>query len=73
MVNALRNNCAHKLVYYPSDSELRNMRDALRRRNPSEFLAAEDEEEVDCLSVLCRLLEERAAELGVTDIYSASR
>lgn len=68
MVNAIRNKCAHKLVYHPSDSEVRNMLDALRRRNPDGFSAVEDDDEDDCWKLLCRLLEERAIELGVTDI-----
>lgn len=51
MVNGIRNKYAHMLEYHPSDSELRNIKDALRRRNPGEFSAAEDDEEgyyVDC-------------------------
>ena len=68
MVNTIRNKCAHELAYNPSDSELRNVRDALRRRNADEFAAAEDQEEDDCLQLLCGLLEERATELGATDV-----
>jgi len=36
MVNGIRNKCAHKLVYHPSDSELGDMRNALRESHPNE-------------------------------------
>lgn len=68
MVNTIRNKCAHELAYNPSDSELRSVRDALRRRNPDEFAAEEEQEEDDCLQMLCRVLEERATDRGATDV-----
>ena len=67
MANAIRNKCAHNLVYNPSDPELQSMYDALHRRNLNDVSAVEENEE-NCWQLLCRLLEERAIELGVTDI-----
>lgn len=67
IVNGIRNKCAHKLVYHLSDSELGDMRRALRKSHPDESQAAGDDEG-DCLRSICKLLEERAAELGATDI-----
>jgi hypothetical protein len=66
-VNALRNKCAHRLVFHPSATELEELYSSLWKISPTDP-AAEEEEEADPWPLLWDLLERRAIELGATEI-----
>lgn len=66
-VNAIRNKCAHNMVYNPSDSEVDPVYDALCSIQPPD--SNEDKnDETDMWRYLCELIESKAKELGATDI-----
>jgi hypothetical protein len=65
-VNSLRNKCAHKLVFHPSDIELTQLAGILWK------LASGDSgvpsAPLDPWPILCSLLEKRAKDLGATQL-----
>lgn len=62
-VNALRNKCAHHLQFDPPDDDLNQLLSTLLNLSD-----AEPSKHDDPWPLLCEMLEERATELGATDI-----
>ncbi len=65
-VNALRNRCAHSLLFKPRDSDLTPLLRSLQQLAPER--APRSDEGHDPWRLLCEVLEDRALELGATDI-----
>lgn len=67
LVNAMRNKCAHKTTYKPSDAEWKALRlplDALRGAG----VVSNSDEWGEPLEVVAALLEQRARSLGANDL-----
>jgi hypothetical protein len=65
-MNALRNKCAHQLVFDPTDADLKLLAERLRDIYAHE--RGVPDERTDPWPLLCELVEERARALGATDI-----
>jgi len=65
-VNSIRNKCAHRATYEPTDDELSRILDPLLEKNSD----LEPQDPWDSLVVVSSLLEDRARNLGASDLQA---